>query len=358
MGPEEIIDEHECLDYDNIVTPINADLLKQLLLDTHFDKQKISKLIEGFESGFDIGYQGSCDRKDVSDNLPFTVGSPVDIWNKIMKEVKLQRYAGPFTKEQIPYDHYVQSPIGLVPKAGGKTRLIFHLSYQFTNGNPSVNAATPKHLCTVKYKDLDQAVRNSIEMLNKLGWSTTLFYGKTDLVSAFRILPIKPGQRFLLLLKAKHPRTKTWFYFIDKCLPFGSSISCAHFQLFSDALATILEHQLNIRVTNYLDDFLFISDSPGKCDNMVRKFLLICENIGFPVSEEKTIWSTDIMIFLGILLDRRNHVLAIPDEKKNKALHILNFVIDSKKITIKDVQKLTWLLNFLHPWSYIYTQTL
>ena len=347
MGPEEIIDKHECLDYDNIVTPINADLLKQLLLDTHFDKQKISKLIEGFESGFDIGYQGSCDRKDVSDNLLFTVGSPVDMWNKIMKEVKLQRYAGPFTKEQIPYDHYVQSPIGLVPKAGGKTRLIFHLSYQFTNGNPSVNAATPKHLCTVKYKDLDQAVRNSIEMLNKLGWSTTLFYGKTDLESAFRILPIKPGQRFLLLLKAKHPRTKTWFYFIDKCLPFGSSISCAHFQLFSDALAAILEHQLNIRVTNYLDDFLFISDSPGKCDNMVRKFLLICENIGCPVSEEKTIWLTDIMIFLGILLDRRNHVLAIPDEKKNKALHILNFVIDSKKITIKDVQKLTGLLNFL-----------
>ena len=45
-----------------------------------------------------------------------------------MKEVKEGRYAGPF--ESIPFDSYIQSPIGLVPKDGGKdTRLIFHLSY-------------------------------------------------------------------------------------------------------------------------------------------------------------------------------------------------------------------------------------
>ena len=46
-----------------------------------------------------------------------------------MKEVKVGRYCRPF--EQIPYANYIQSPIGLVPKAGGKMRLIFHLSYDF-----------------------------------------------------------------------------------------------------------------------------------------------------------------------------------------------------------------------------------
>ena len=45
-----------------------------------------------------------------------------------MKEIAEKRMAGPF--EDIPFEHFIQSPIGLVPKDGGKkTRLIFHLSY-------------------------------------------------------------------------------------------------------------------------------------------------------------------------------------------------------------------------------------
>ena len=100
-------------------------------------------------------------------NIPIkNIGSPVDRWNKIMKEVKLERYGSPF--HEIPYCSYIQSPIGLVPKAGNKTRSIFHLSYEFdNNGKPehgSLNRHTPKELCMVKYKDLDHAMRTCIMM--------------------------------------------------------------------------------------------------------------------------------------------------------------------------------------------------
>ena len=48
----------------------------------------------------------------------------MELWNKVMKEVELGRYVGPV--ERPPFDSYVQSPIGLVPKDKGlKTRLIF-----------------------------------------------------------------------------------------------------------------------------------------------------------------------------------------------------------------------------------------
>ena len=48
-----------------------------------------------------------------------------------MKEVKLKRFAGPF--ESSPFEDFIQSPVGLVPKDNGKdTRLIFHLSYPRT----------------------------------------------------------------------------------------------------------------------------------------------------------------------------------------------------------------------------------
>ena len=76
-------------------------------------------LVQGFKEGFDFCYDGPSNRRDRSKNISFTVGDKFQLWDKIMKEVSLNRYAGPY--EQIPFDFFVQSPIGLVPKAGGQT---------------------------------------------------------------------------------------------------------------------------------------------------------------------------------------------------------------------------------------------
>ena len=114
--------------------------------------------------GFDIGYNGPTERKSESANIPLKIGSKEELWNKIMKEVKLKRVAGPFNT--VPFDNYIQSPIGLVPKDNGRqTRLIFHLSYNFeTDGLRSVNSLTPKELCTVKYRDLAHAVSTCLRV--------------------------------------------------------------------------------------------------------------------------------------------------------------------------------------------------
>ena len=44
---------------------------------------------------------------------------------------------------------------------------------------------------------------------------------------------------------------------MDKCLPFGSSISCAIFQAVSDAIAFIVTVKVKKVNVNYLDDYLF-----------------------------------------------------------------------------------------------------
>ena len=49
------------------------------------------------------------------------------------------------------------------------------------------------------------------------------------------------------------------YYFVDKCLPFGASISCVHFQSFSDAVAHVMRVKTGMENVNYLDDFLFIA---------------------------------------------------------------------------------------------------
>ena len=147
------------------MTPIRVNVYEDLLRQSQYPDDKIEFLIKGIRDRFDINYKGPEDRKDLSENLPLTLGNKTDLWNKVMKEVKNKRYAGPFSS--IPFDTYMQSPIGLVPKAGNKTRLIFHLSYLFKSGKGSVNSNTPEDICKVKYHYLDHAVQNCINLLKR-----------------------------------------------------------------------------------------------------------------------------------------------------------------------------------------------
>ena len=106
-----------------------------------------------------------------------------------MKEVKEKRYAGPFKK--IPFENYIQSPIGLVPKDGGaSTRLIFHLSHprrdkQGKVSNESVNAGILKEDCSVQYPAFDEAVKLCLRE------GRFCHIAKSDMSMAFRNVPLK-----------------------------------------------------------------------------------------------------------------------------------------------------------------------
>ena len=82
--------------------------------ETGHNETETNFLVEGFTQGFDIGYNGPTQRQSRSRNIPFTVGDKFDLWSKIMKEVKEKRIAGPYL--EIPFQNYIQSPVGLVPK--------------------------------------------------------------------------------------------------------------------------------------------------------------------------------------------------------------------------------------------------
>ena len=229
------------------------------------------------------------------------------LWNKVMKEVKLKRYAGLF--EQIPFKHYIQLPIGLVPKDGGKDiRLIFHLSYPRGEDSSSVNTNTNKERCKVKYPDFAKAIQLCI----KAGRSCNL--AKSDMKSAFRNLCIRVLDFMLLVMMAISPLDGKPYYFVDKCLLFGASISCSHFQAFSDAIAHILKVRTGKDNVNYLDDFMFIALLRAMCEAQLDIFLKICAQINFPVSVEKTVGACSLMTFLGFLIDARCQLVMIPSD--------------------------------------------
>ena len=254
---------------ESIVTPLNVSKFKEILEETKYNPDETKFLIDGFTTGFDIGYHGTTVRQCYSDNIPITVGSTQELWSKIMKEVRAGRYAGPY--KSVPFSNFIQSPIGLVPKAGNKTQLIFHLSFEFFDekGNSlgSVNSCMPREWCSVRYNDLDTAAAAWIKIFNfakeKGVLPTAVFLGKTDLSSAFRVLPLKKGCYCWLVMKAMDPQDNVMKYFVEKCLPFSASISCSHYQRFSNALHHIIRSKYCVApgkdLTNYLDDFLFLA---------------------------------------------------------------------------------------------------
>ena len=238
------------MNWNEIKTPINADVLEALLDESNYDNVKAQYLVSGFRQGFNIGYKGLVNHRNEAHNLPFHTGNETDLWNKVMKEVEVRRYVGPFSKDNLSFEHFVQSPIGLIPKSNNKMRLIFHLSYDFGNEpeNRSINHHTPAEECSVSYNDLDHAIKNCLKVLQNHSKDGPLVFGKTDCSNAFRVIPTLPVQRFLLVMKAQHPVKETVYYFIDKCLLFGSSKNCAIYQSFLDALRHITEFKTQLKL--------------------------------------------------------------------------------------------------------------
>lgn len=335
--------EFEATNYNlfDIVTPVNVKEFRDLLIKTNYDQSETDFLISSFSNGFPIGYKGPTNRQTLANNLKLRVGSEQEIWHKLMKEVKLKRVAGPFTG--IPYDNFIQSPIGLVPKQqNGETRLIFHLSYPHGN---SLNSNTPKEDCSVQYSDFQEAVKLAMSY-DKPSQGNSVFLAKSDLQSAFRNLSIAPSDRRWLVMKAKHKSGKC-FYFVDLCLPFGASISCKHFTRVSNAIAHIQKFLTKKNSVAYLDDFLFGDSSKEGCDWQVSHFIKVCQEISFKVSMEKTFFGAREIVFLGILINTETRTISIPTDKRDRALTELDSIIRGKKATVLEIQKITGLLNFL-----------
>ena len=199
----------------------------------------------------------------------------------------------------------------------------------------------PHELCTVKYCEFDDAIKRCIE--DGVGCSIS----RSDISAAFRNLGIKLQHWKFLLMTAKSPIDGKWYYFVDKCLPFGASISCSHFQAVSDAIAHVVKFYTHKKVTNYLDDFLFAAFLKMLCDEQVEKFIWVCQEINMPVNKEKTFWGTTTLTFLGLLVDTIRQLVCIPVEKVVRAKDLIEEILGKKKLTVHKLQKLCGFLNFL-----------
>ena len=164
---------------------------------------------------------------------------------------------------------------------------------------------------------------------------------KTDIKSAFRIVPVDPADYHLLGFK-----WRDGFYY-DRCLPMGCSSSCAIFESISTGLEWIIKQRLtNVSVLHILDDFLFIGPSYQECQLALDTFISICHDIGIPLAPEKTIGPIQGLEFAGIYLDSVDMSAKLPQEKVTKFLSFIHDMVKVKSANLKQIQSLAGMLNF------------
>ena len=103
-----------------------------------------------------------------------------------------------------------------------------------------MDSGIPEDLCSVEYPDFMEAIVMCME-----AGGEACYIAKSDMSMAFRNIPLNKRSWCYLVLKASHPVTGRTYYFVDKCLPFGASISCAIFQEFSNSIAFLVTYVTN-----------------------------------------------------------------------------------------------------------------
>ena len=286
--------------------------------------------MKGFREGFPVHYAGSrfsCD----SPNLKFALQNPAAVDAKLCKELESHRLAGPFTSP--PFSVFRVSPLGLVPKkTEGEFRLIHHLS--FPKGT-SLNDGIPPEHTSVSYATVEDAIR----FIKTVG--PGCFLAKTDIKNAFRIIPIRPEDYNLLGM--------CWqgLYYFDRCMPMGCSSSCKTFELFSTAIEWVAQHKLHIEcILHLLDDFLIVSPTEDLCKRQLELFLMCCNYLGIPMAPEKTLGPSTTITFAGIELDSVEMEARLPQNKLDKCKELISEFLKRRKVTLKEIQSLTGLLNF------------
>ena len=193
---------------------------------------------------------------------------------------------------------------GVIPKNSNEPgwRLILDLSHPH---GFSVNDGIDPELCRTQYCKFDDAIKILVEL------GPGALMAKTDIKSAYRIIPVHPRDRYLLGMKWEDR------FYVDLALPFGLRSAPFIFNSVADMLAYILSHNHAIRrLIHYLDDY-FTADCPrsDECLTNLTQFKAVCAQLGIPLAPDKCIGPTTCLVFLGIELDSVEQSARLPTNK-------------------------------------------
>lgn len=106
-------------------------------------------------------------------------------------------------------------------------------------------------------------------------------------------------------------------------------------------VSAFLHHILHL-----LDDFLIVASSAKLCQDQLDLFLNLCSYLGIPMAPEKICGPATTLSFAGIELNSICSEARLPLDKIHKSTRLISEFLGRKKVSLKEVQSLTGLLNF------------
>ena len=162
----------------------------------------------------------------------------------------------------------------------------------------------------------------------------------------------KENKLLLLLLLFLLGFTFNGKFYINSSLPFGAASSSQIFEKVACALQWIITDQTGrVHISHFLDDFLLLGISHEDVCVFILDFYKIMERIGMPVAKEKMLGPTDMLEYLGLILNFIAQRIEIPQKKRVKCIDLITKLIqccrDRKKVTVKSIQQTAGTLNFI-----------
>ena len=247
---------------------------------------------------------------------------------EIQKLIDLGSVKPVLPKDDDPAMDSVTSIMFPVPKQDGRTRPVINLK----TINPYVQAISFKM----------EGLKTVQDLLRKDWWMV-----KVDLADAFHHIPL-------------HPRHQQYFRFRWKgtlyqwqVMPFGYRDAP---RIFTKMMAVVAKEarRRGLRMVVYIDDILLMAPTKEAAAQARDTFLQILKDFGFTLNATKSVLTpSQVMEFLGILIDSRNMTFSLPPRKIEKIMELTRKMARraaaNKAIDLIDLQRLIGTLQSVTP---------
>jgi hypothetical protein len=261
-------------------------------------------------------------------NHPDARNHPHELLQLVLQELSLGRVIGPFSLQSPPFECVMICPVNIVPKGEKKWRLIQDLS---SPQGHSVNDGI-LHMPTEW-----QLIDDALQLVYDAGTSCHLV--KMDVKSAYRQLPMHPDDWRLFGFVCEG------LLFIDTYLPFGCRSSGCIWERYAQAAQWILSRHYGIHGTRWVDDFLFVFDAATSKEQVLVARQAF-DDIGMPMDRSKEVGPSTGLTYIGYLINTVDMTIAVPTEKRESTLELLETSISNRKISVEDLESLIGKLQF------------
>ena len=221
--------------------------------------------------------------------------------------------------------------LGAVPKGLDKIR-------QITDCSRPLYVSVNNH-CGSLLKDFTfKSVANVVELLQGGEYLSVV-----DIKSAYRAVPIREEHRTLQGFSWDLEGEKE--YYVDNRLCFGLCLGPSYFNRISSFIFDVVSEIFNLKIVNYLDDFLTVSHTLSEALEARGTLLKTLRFLGFHVAYDKLIYPSRCVTFLGIVIDTEREELRLPESKIEKLSCLLQYHLQRKRVSKYDLESIGGLLS-------------